>query len=479
MMADVPWYQAPNVAPIKFRASFEEGAQDAAKTRTAATEAERKRYELEGDKHIQEIAAKSIKPDGTFDPIAFKQQIKSSPYALSALKAYGTEVYPQAQKEAGQTNLPAMLTPEGGIDPKKAVAVAQDPSNLFGADAARAGLGMQAEIAKTAQGVGEAKLGTSLTTSPGSADPMSMQGIAEGQPRQLGAGANAPKATAEDVAKWSPEVLEARRDWLEAKGMPAKADAATVATWYNQGMQAKIQAATLGAYDPQKPGSMIAATARAPQAAQDYASEATGQGREIKSTTQAQTAKAMDIKGQKMTIGSVDEFRKMGFDGVNPSNLAEVQKIVGDVAVIKGAARQVDEMLKDKKGLGAMSDDNFAQEVFNAMNNIKVAEGVGTLAGDEHISSLFREKKSLGRIVAASSGPIDALKKTITNEVASSSREQVLHDIQALAKSAAANGVARSHLSKFGDGKLPGEWATTPMKGKSKAEPTYRRGKVE
>lgn len=471
MMADTPWYQAPNA--VRLRASYEEGAQDASKSQAAATEAERKRYELEAEKHIQELAAKSIGPDGKFDPKTFRQAIAGSKFALAGLKAYASDIYPQAQKEAGQQAIPKILTEAGSVDPTKVVATARESE--FGGDVARAGLGMQADIAKTAQGVAGAKQDVALLTEPGTAPAMSMQGIAEGTPRPLGA-VGAPKITADDVAKWAPDVAEARRDWLEAKGMPAKADAATVAKWYNEGMDAKIRAATLGAYDSQKPGSMVGAVSRAGQAAQDYAGEATEKGRGIKSTVQAQAGKAMDLKSQKMTMGTLDEFHAQGFTGLTQDQLGNAQKLVGDVNVIKGAGRQAEELGKDKKKLAAMSDDNFAQEVFNALNNIKVAEGASTLAADEHISNLFREQKSLGRIVAASSGPIDAFRNVVRNEVASSSREQVLNDIKLLSKSAAANGVARSKLRAYGEnGRLPGEWATAPMApkkdGSTKAKP--------
>lgn len=471
---DTPWYQAPNA--VKLRASYEEGAQDASKSQTAATEAERKRYELEGEKHIQELAAKSIGPDGKFDPKAFKQAVGASKFAMSGLKAYAESVRPLALAEDVSQRSGAMLTEEGGVDPTKMVKQAK--GSEFGGDVFRAGLGLQEGIGKTAQEVAGAKQNVSLLTEPGPAAPMSAQGIAESKPRPLGA-VGVPKITADDVAKWAPDVAEARRDWLEAKGMPAKADAATIAKWYNEGMEAKVRAATMGAYDPQKPGSIVAATARGGEAAQEYAREATGQGREIKSTVQAQTGKAMDLKSQKMTMGTLDQFHVHGFTGLTQDQLGNAQKLVGDVNVIRGAGRQAEELGKDKKKLAAMSDDNFSQEVFNALNNIKVAENVSNLAGDEHVSNLFREQKSLGRIAAASSGPIDAFRNVIRNEVASTSREQVLADIQMLAKSAAANGVARSRLRAYGEnGRLPGEWATAPMAPKSKAKPKAPTGPI-
>lgn len=484
-MADTPWYQAPNA--VRLRASFEEGAQDASKSQTAATEAERKRYELEAEKHIQELAAKSIGPDGNFSLKTFRQALAADKYALSGLKAYASDIYPQAQKEAGQQNVPKILTEEGGVDPTKVVSTARESE--FGGDVARAGLGMQADIAKTAQGVAGAKQDVALLTEPGAALAMSMQGIAESTPRPLGS-VGAPKITADDVKKWAPDVSEARRDWLEAKGMPVGADAATVAKWYNEGMEAKIRAATLGAYDQQKPGSMVGAVARAGQAAQEYAGEATEKGRGIKSTVQAQASSEFGLKKGKLELEQEQDPIKFYREGpekiaANASNIGEIQKMFGKRGVIENAMDLTEDLRKRvKKGEFNGNPDAFNAETASIQQAIGYSEDANTEGGRTTLFSPFRSSKSFGAVVNEGGGPINILERMAKNATATQSQEEYLELMHGALKNLRTSGINEGnirklprlvHWSQRPDGSKPTKAGTV----KPKPEPTYLRGRVE
>jgi hypothetical protein len=464
--------------------AFHEARRDAMKTESDSLDLQKKKI-------LPQLFAGAVvaEPDGKggivhrFDEDRFRAGIAhAGPAAQEAYASYVKDVFPQSGTEAVGRATAAAITPEGGVNLAGMGRAAKDAGPYAPAvlGAARQQAAQAASTGSEVAGnlAGLEALGTDRAAGK------TLQGLQEAEPSMLGGmgGRKLADLRPEDIKDTARAAEGLRSLGYAHDGTPAGlADAIRKA----EDIEYRSQLADALSGKPEELSARIAAVRgkedaiRAGVRAKILSTglQVGGEKLSQKGAKQSQESKALDLKSQKIRMATVDDFQKWNFKGVDSSNLDDAQKLVGDVDIIKGAGRQADAMLKDKKELSAMSDDNFSREVFNALNNIKVAEGVSTLTGDENISNLFREQKSLGRIVAASSGPFDAFKNVIRNEVASSSREQVLNDIKLLAKSAATNGVARSKLRKYGaDGVLPGEWGSAkpskaPASGVKKAPP--------
>lgn len=462
-----------SLAPKPADLSPKMGAYNEARRDAMKTEGES--IDLQKKKILPQLFAGAVvaEPDGKggivhrFDEDRFRAGIAAAgPAAQAAYESYTKDVFPQAGTEAVGRAVAANITPEGGVS-LTGMAKSAKEAGVYAPPVLGAARQQAAQAASTGREVAGNLAGLEVLGVDKSAGK-TLRGLEEAAPSIMGGGAprKLPDLRPEDI-KDKARAAEGLRSLGIAHDDTPTGMASAIKNAEDIEYRAQLAEALTG--KPEEWPARVAAirgkedAIRAGVRAKILSTglQVGGEKLSQKGAQQSQESKALDLKSQKIRMATVDDFQKWKFKGVDASNLDDAQKLVGDVDIIKGAGRQADAMLKDKKELAAMSDDNFSQEVFNALNNIKVAEGVSTLAGDEHISNLFREQKSLGRIVAASSGPFDAFKNVIRNEVASSSREQVLNDMKLLAKSAATNGVARSKLRKYGaDGLLPGEWGS-------------------
>lgn len=315
------------------------------------------------------------------------------------------------------------------------------------------------------------------------------KGIAEGiqgmryTPPNLGS-PEYSKATPEEIGKMSPTDRTELVAGLRTKGFVVDPkDHAAIARAINEGSAAEVAALTKGT-DPTKPmeGLAAAATARAtaPKTALDYQASLIQSGREAKGQRLGQASGEFGLaKGKtefEQTQGAITKYRRDGIDA-SQSNIKEIQDLHGRLSVLDNGIKETSILREEVKKGHFQSEDSFSAAVAPLSQALAFSEDVRTESGSERLFSTFRSSKSFGALAKEASGPLDLLSKAAKNAVSPQSQQEYLSLIEQTFRGLKRSGITASQIDALP--RIPDTKRKPSDKPGGRAEPTYKRGKVE
>lgn len=201
--------------------------------------------------------------------------------------------------------------------------------------------------------------------------------------------------------------------------------------------------------DPKTMGTAYSAKSQAPKAAQDAVADIFNKGREIKTTKlgnkateQATGQAALDFKqkqdlvkvylakGYKATMGNIDKLVELeGKSNMLTNTLVETGEIRAEA--------------------GKLTDDQFNSKVETLLTGSKLAESIGTEAGQQRFMSKLRQDRSFGEMIGESTSFKDFLGLMAKNHFSSQQRTTMLDIIDGMVHTQIKTGVTKSALDAF------------------------------
>lgn len=215
------------------------------------------------------------------------------------------------------------------------------------------------------------------------------------------------------------------------------------------------------------PGAMMAAAQGAPKAALDAIAGLSSAGQSTKSArigndvTLAGNARAQIPFDQ--TQANVSALKAEGYDLATQDNAAKILDLKGAYQGIRNSKSEI-ERIRDKGK--TLTDDQFNAQYDALLTNIKNAENIGSISGDENLMSNLRKDRTYGQLASTSTNIQDFFTKAIQNAFSKMSRGERLDAAAKLADAILEAGQVKGKLDAY----KSKSWADNPAATKTETK---------